>query len=81
MATLKEANLARDEHAEYLRKELGAHGILVDKVKEKGKDTFGVVALYENEPRNAPESLEIKTDAGTKRVPLRAEVTSVAELE
>ena len=82
MATLKEANKAREEHFEHLRKKHGAHAILVDKVKVKGsKPTFGVIAFYEELPDDLPETLEVKSDGKTTKVPLVAEVTPTAKLE
>jgi len=82
MATLKEANKAREENADKLRKKHGAHAILVDKVKVKGhKPTFGVIAFYESMPNDLPETLEVKSDGKSTKVPLVAEVTPTAELE
>lgn len=81
MSTLKEANEAREQHSEYLQKDLGAHAILVDKVKEKGKDTFGVIALSEQVPQNPPKSLEIVKGGKKMKVPLRVAKTRKAKLE
>jgi len=80
MATLKEANQAREEHSDYLQK-LGAHAIVVEKVPDDGKATFGVIAYYESLPSEAPETLEIERNGKAKKIPLRAELSSVAELE
>lgn len=80
MATLQEANKAREVHSDYLQK-LGAHAILVDKIRDKGKETFGVIALCENSPNQVPDSLEIETAGKKKRVPLRTKVIPPARLE
>ena len=81
MSTLKEANEAREEHAEYLQKDLKAHAILVDKVSENGKNTFGVIAFAEKVPKNLPKTLEIVNEAGKKKsVPLRVAKTRKAKL-
>ena len=82
MSTLKEANEAREQNTEYLRKDLKAHAILVDKVTEKGKDTFGVIAFAEKVPKDPPKTLEIVNKEGKKKsVPLRVAKTRKAKLE
>ena len=80
MSTLKEANQARKEHSEYLQ-ELGAHAITVDKVEDKGEETFGVIAYYEESPEESPETLEIQYRGKRKEIPLKVEISSMAELE
>jgi hypothetical protein len=81
MATEKEANKARAEHSDYLRK-LGAHAILVDKVKRGKQDTFGVIAFCEHEPSGAvPDELEIESGGEKKKVPFAVRVTPMATLE
>jgi hypothetical protein len=82
MITEKEANLAREKHSDYLQKS-GAHTIAVDKVKTgKGKNSFGVIAYYENEPdKKLPKILEIENDGKKIKVPLQAEFSSMAKLE
>jgi hypothetical protein len=82
MISEKEANQARQEHSEYLQKS-GAHAIAVDKVKDDaGKETFGVVAYYENKPdKKLPSMLEVESKGKKKKVPLRAEISQMAELE
>lgn len=44
MANEKEADLAREQHSDYLSG-LGAHGITIDEVKRKGEKSFCVVAF------------------------------------
>lgn len=80
MATLKEANKAREEHSNYLH-ELGAHAVAVEKVKEKGTDTFGVIAYCETLPEEPPETLEIEYKGKRKEIPLKVEISPMAELE
>jgi len=80
MATLKEANKAREEHSNYLQ-ELGAHAILVDKMEDKGEETFGVIAYCEALPDEAPETLEIEYKGKRKEIPLKVEISPMAELE
>ena len=81
MATEKEANKAREEHSDYLRK-LGAHAILVDKVKRGKQDTFGVIAFCEEEPSGeVPNELEIESGGEKKKVPFAVRVTPMATLE
>ena len=81
MATEKEANKAREAHSEFLR-ESGAHAILVDKVKRsQSKDAFGVVAFFQEQPDELPETLEIEIRGKKKLVPLKAKVTPMATLE
>jgi hypothetical protein len=73
MASEKEANLAREQHSDYLR-ELGAHGIAVDQVKRKGEKSFAVIAFFEQPPQDLPEKLEVKKGKRTLKVPLVARV-------
>ena len=80
MATLKEANQAREEHGDYLQ-QLGAHAIAVEKVSGDGKETFGVTAYYETLPKEAPATLKIERNGKSKKIPLRTELSPVAELE
>ncbi|HAF10695.1 MAG TPA: hypothetical protein DCK98_11530 [Chloroflexi bacterium] len=70
MATLDEAENARNQHAEGLRK-MGAHGI---EVREGKKGDFAVIAQFKKVPRGVPESLDITHRGVAKRVPLKAEV-------
>ena len=69
MATLDEAEMARDQHAERLRK-LGAHAI---EVRERKKGDFSVVAQFKKPPRGVPDSLEITHRGVVRNVPLQAE--------
>jgi hypothetical protein len=81
MATEKEANKARAKHSDYLRG-LGAHAILVDKVKRGKKETFGVIAFCEEKPPGpVPDELEIESGGEKKKVPLAVRVTPMATLE
>ena len=81
MATEKEANKARDKHSDYLR-ELGAHAILVDKIKRGKQDTFGVIAFCEAQPSgDVPKELEIESGGEKKKVPFAVRITPMATLE
>lgn len=74
MASEKEADLAREQHSDFLFN-LGAHGITIDEVKRKGETTFAVVALFEKKPDEIPETLKIQRGKKTLEVPLLARVT------
>lgn len=68
MASIKEANLAREQYSDLISK-LGAHSIGVDEVK--GKEGFAVIAYFEKEPsKKIPETLEVKSGNRTVEVPL-----------
>jgi hypothetical protein len=71
VANEKEANLAREQHADFLR-DLGAHGITIDEMKQQGEQTFAVVALFDHPPGQIPDTLEIKRGKKVKTVPLVA---------
>lgn len=73
MADEKEANLARDQHADFLR-DLGAHGITVDEIKRKGEKSFAVVAFFEEKPDDVPNMLKVQSGKKTLEVPLVARV-------
>ena len=73
MANEEEANLAREQHGDSLR-DLGAHGITIDEVKRGGEKSFAVVALFEDKPKEVPETLEIKHGKATISVPCVARV-------
>jgi len=73
MPTEREANLARDQHADYLRR-LGAHAIAVDEVKRDGDTAYGVIAFFEEKPSDVPRHLEVKSGKRTLKVPLVARV-------
>jgi hypothetical protein len=70
VATEKEANLARERHAEKLRS-LGAHAITVEEFPRGEKRTFGVVAMFEEKPRGVPKTLDVEVGKKTVAVPLR----------
>ncbi len=68
MASEKEANLARQQHSDFLRR-LGAHSIGVDKCK--GETGFAVIAFFERKPsKTIPQTLETKSGQRTLAVPL-----------
>ncbi len=70
MATLAEAEQARREHAEKLRR-LGAWGVTVDEVKRGATTTFAVVALFETKPQTpVPRALQTSKRGVTTTVPL-----------
>jgi len=69
MATEREANLAREQYSDELRKK-GAHALAVDEVKRKGAETFAVIAYFEKKPADAPATLEVKRGKKTLQVPL-----------
>jgi len=73
MANEEQANRAREEHGDFLR-EMGAHGITIDEIKRKGEKSFAVVALFQSEPAEVPDQLEIKRGKVTISVPLVARV-------
>lgn len=73
MTTEREANLARERHAEFLR-QLGAHAIAVDEVKRKGDTGFAVIAFFQEKPEGVPRTLEVKSGKKTLEVPLVARV-------
>lgn len=74
MASEKEANLARSEHSDFLRK-LGAHSIGVDESRSKGDKGFVVIAFFSSKPANeVPQTLTIKSGKRTIDVPLVMEI-------
>lgn len=74
MASEKEADLAREQHSDFLR-DLGAHGITVNEIKRKGEKSFAVVALFEKKPEGVPDMLKVLRGKKTLEVPLVARVT------
>jgi hypothetical protein len=68
VATLKQAERARDEQAEKLRL-VGAHAIEVGTVVRRGQKTYAVIAYFEQAPRPAP-AVEITIGARKVKVPL-----------
>lgn len=74
LASEKEANLARQQHSDFLRR-LGAHSIGVDKLKGKGETGFTVIAFFERKPaKTVPRTLETKNGQRTIAVPLAMEI-------
>ena len=73
MASEKEADLAREQHSNFLE-ELGAHGITIDEVKQKGGKSFAVIALFEEKPEEFPETLTVQSGKKTLEVPVVARV-------
>jgi len=60
MATLRDAEDAREAYAERLRR-LGAHAIIVKQVIRKKKKTFVVLALFDKKvPSDLPKELRLK---------------------
>lgn len=80
MASEEEANLAREQHGDYLS-DLGAHGITIDEIKQKGEQSFAVVALFEHQPKDVPETLKVKRGKQTLEVPLITRVTEKFKAE
>jgi len=80
MATERHAHLARERHSAYLRS-LGAHAIAVDRVRRRGQQTYGVIALFDKRPRAVPETLPIKAGGKTVAVPLVARKAPRFKLE
>jgi len=74
MSSEKEANLAREQHSDFLRG-LGAHAIAVDEIKRAGEKTFAVIAYFEEQPsESVPKSLETRSGKKTVEVPLAVKV-------
>jgi hypothetical protein len=74
LASEKEANLARQQHSDFIRR-LGAHSIGVDKPKGQGEAGFAVIAFFERQPsKTIPQTLEIRTGQKTLEVPLVVEI-------
>lgn len=80
MANEEQANLAREQHADFLR-DLGAHGVTIDEMKQRGEKTFAVIALFDHEPEEIPDALEIKRGKKVMSVPLIARVTEKFKAE
>ena len=78
MANEKEANLAREQHSDYLT-DLGAHGITID--EDEGANCFAVVALFEKKPADMPAKLTVRKGKKTVEVPLRARVAGKYKAE
>jgi hypothetical protein len=81
MANEKEANLAREQHSDFLR-ELGAHSIAVDEVGRGAAKGFAVIAFFARKPAKAlPETLEIKSGKRAVAVPLVLEIMKMPSPE
>ncbi|MGH9873644.1 MAG: hypothetical protein ACRD9S_14440 [Pyrinomonadaceae bacterium] len=80
MASEKEADLAREQHSDFLF-DLGAHGITVNEVKHKGEKSFAVVAFFEEKPEEVPDTLKVQSGKKTLEVPLVARVVEKFKAE
>ena len=80
MASEKEADLAREQHSDFLVG-LGAHSITIDEVKRKGEKSFAVVAFFDQEPDEVPDTLTVQSGKKTLEVPLVARVTEKFKAE
>ena len=79
MAKLRDAERAREENQEKLRK-LGAHAIEVAQVGRKSD--YEVVAHFEKTPpKNIPARLEVRSRGRTAKVPLQAKKSPRFKLE
>jgi len=73
--------------SDYL-KALGAHAVLVDKVKGRGDEIkpgsdeeLGVIAFVEKKPSDVPKELEIESGGKKKKIPLAVKIRPMASLE
>jgi hypothetical protein len=74
MASEREAESARAEHSEFLRRK-GAHAVAVEEVRRGGEKTYCVVAFFEREPgADVPDALKIGRGKKETEVPLVARV-------
>ena len=87
MASLNEAERARQQQSEYLRK-LGAHAIAVEPVKTRPRKRdhsgggFVVVAYFDRKPADPlPESLEVRSGKKRMKVPLTLRLAPKFQLE
>lgn len=81
MASEKEANRARDEHSDFLRR-LGAHSIAVDEIKQGRQKSFAVVAFFAHKPAvPIPETLEVTSGRRKLAVPLVAQIMKMPSPE
>ena len=81
VASEKEANRAREEHSEHLRR-LGAHSIAVDEIGRGGGKSFAVVAYFSQQPAGPiPETLEVTSGGRTLFVPLVAQIMKMPSPE
>jgi hypothetical protein len=87
MASLNEAERAREQQSEYLR-ELGAHAIGIEPLKsrsrkkERAGQRFVVVAYFDQKPAHQlPESLEVQSGKKKLKVPLMLRLAPRFQLE
>lgn len=80
MATEKEANKARAEHADYLAS-LGAHSLGVDEIGRKGSKKFAVFAFLLKENKKIPKELIIQSGKKKVSVPLIIQVAEKYKAE
>jgi hypothetical protein len=78
--TEKQANEARNQHTDFLRKE-GVHAITVDEIEHNGSRTFAVIAMSEKKSPDLPKDLEIKSGKATIKVPLIIKISPKFKLE
>jgi hypothetical protein len=78
---VKEAELARVEHSNFLRKK-GAHAISVEKVPIHGRKRFAVIAHFADLPKTKlPSALTVKTSRGEAKVPLLSRKEEAFQLQ
>jgi hypothetical protein len=72
MSNEKQAELARKQHSESLRRK-GAHAISVEQVPVGGRKQFAIVASFGRKPKKKlPSSLKVRTRSGEVKIPLVA---------
>jgi len=72
MSKEKQAELARKQHSEFLRRK-GAHAVSVEEVPIAGHKQFAIVASFQSKPKKKlPSSLKVKTRTGQVKIPLVA---------
>ena len=81
MASEKEAQRAREQYSDFLRR-LGAHSIAVYELQRRGQKGFAVVAYFSEKPAEAvPETLELGSGKRKLAVPLVVEVMKMPSAE
>ena len=95
MATLEDAELAREQQADDLR-ELGAHAISVELAPEEvpprpnlghsrsrrpHRESYAVVAWFAGEPPELPDAVEVTRSGRKAKVPLRVRQEPVFQPE
>ncbi len=80
MATEKEANKARDLHADRLES-MGVHSLGVNLIGKKGSKDFCVVAFVEKHIKNLPTELEVPSGKKKVSVPLTTRLSSKFKAE